>query len=141
MIMKNYFIFWLDKWKLGLINIQVGELSEVETEFFDKKFQNKVWWMNFWASNFLELSILWLKYFHYRHHLIHKMHFKSVNGTHMHFIISSNLKKSLKIMMIIKVSYHIICSGICLMKGQTNAHLLNTIKTGFLVFCSLLCSI
>lgn len=37
MIKKKYFILWLGKCKLSLINIQVGELNEVET---DKIFQN-----------------------------------------------------------------------------------------------------
>lgn len=36
MIKKKYFILWLGKWKLSLINIQVGELNDVET---DTKFQ------------------------------------------------------------------------------------------------------
>lgn len=31
MIKKKYFILWLGKWKLSLINIKVGELNEVET--------------------------------------------------------------------------------------------------------------
>lgn len=32
MIKKKYSILWLGKWKLSLINIQVGELNEVETD-------------------------------------------------------------------------------------------------------------
>lgn len=32
MIKKKYFILWLGKWKSSLINIQVGELNEVETD-------------------------------------------------------------------------------------------------------------
>lgn len=51
MIKKKYFILWLGEWKLSLINIQVGELNEVETD------------TKLWAPNFLRVIYLLIEVF------------------------------------------------------------------------------
>lgn len=79
MIKKKYFILWLGKCKLSLINIQVGELNEVETQNISKlsiedNYEHQIYnqsYLSFdWSSS--TIDIIWFT----------NWILKSVNDTH-----------------------------------------------------------